>query len=407
MPKRLLFVDDEPHLLDGLRRSLHDMRFEWEMHFVDSGIGALRELDRQHYDAIITDMRMPAMDGAELLEEVQNRHEDVVRIILSGQSSKDSVLRSIAPTHQYLSKPCDTEELRLRLSLAFSMRDSLANGTVKRIVARLRSIPSLPILYDELTAALASPRTSLAHLERIIEKDPGMAAKILQLANSAFIGARSEVSNLKHAVSLIGTEAIRTLVMSVHIFSQFDHSSSVAAYLPFLWGHSVEVASLARKIALAENQPSNLAEQCFTAGLLHDIGRAILLSEMPGDYIPLLKHASDSPGGILLSEAEAFGCTHAEVGAYLMSIWGMPVPLVHAVSLHHRTSEDALSHFSPLTAVHCADAIATADESRSNTGDGVLDFEYLKRLGLCERVAIWTSLHHELICAGNEGGHCV
>jgi len=394
MPKRLLFVDDEPLVLDGLRCALRDMRFEWEMKFVDSGSRALEELDREPYDAIITDMGMPAMDGAQLLEAVQERHEDMVRIVLSEHSSESSVLSSIAPTHQSLSKPCDTEELKLRLSLALSMRDALTNRTLKALIARLRSIPSLPILYDELTAALASTSTSLSQLERIVEKDVGMAAKILQLANSAFIGARSEVSSLRQAVSLIGTEPIRTLVMSVHIFSQFDRIPAVRTYLPTLWGHSVEVAALARQIASAENQPGNVREESFTGGLLHDIGRAILLSELPTDYLPILKQASTGGCMTLQLEIEKFGCTHAQIGAYLMSVWGLPSALVHAVSLHHRSRQGAQPRFSPLTAVHCADVIATMNESPSIMCDGELDLEYLKQLGMRERFEVWCGLHH-------------
>ena len=393
MSKRLLFVDDEPLVLDGLRRALRDMRFEWEMKFVDSGQTALRELDREEYDAIITDMRMPAMDGAQLLEQVKARHEDVVRVVLSGQSNKDSVLNSIVPTHQFISKPCDTEDLKLRLGLAFSMRDALANGTLKTIVTRLRTIPSLPILYNELTAALASPNTSLSQLERIIEKDIGMAAKILQLANSAFIGARSQVSSVKQAVSLIGTETIRTLAMSVHIFSRFESSSAVRAHLPSLWEHSVSVASLARQIASTENQSAPVREQSFTAGLLHDIGRAILLAELPKEYLSILAQAAADPAEVLPLEVATFGCTHAQVGAYLMSIWGLPAALVHAVALHHRPGDEARSHLSPLTAVHCADVIAAESANSLAICDGVLDTAYLERLDLTEKMALWQSLH--------------
>ena len=391
MPRRVLFVDDEPMVLDALCRALRDMRFEWEMKFVDSGSSALQELDREHYDAVVTDMRMPVMDGAQLLEQVKNRHEDVVRIVLSGRSGNDTLLRSIIPTHQFLSKPCDASELKIRLSLAFSMRDALANGMLKAIIARLRSIPSLPTLYDELTSALTSPSTSLAQLERIVKKDAGMAAKILQLANSAFVGARSEVSSLRQAVSMLGTETIRVLAMSVHIFSHFERNSSVKAYLPSLWKHSVEVASLARQIASVESQPNAVREQSFTAGLLHDLGRAILLSELPADYLPILRKAAAESADLLTLETTSFGCTHAQVGAYLMSIWGLPATLVHAVAFHHRPSEAAQSQFSPLTAVHCADFIAANEEPAVR--DGGLDSEYMERQNLNERFVVWQSLH--------------
>jgi putative nucleotidyltransferase with HDIG domain len=273
------------------------------------------------------------------------------------------------------------------------MRDALENGMLKTMVGRLRSIPSLPNLYNELTSALASPDTSLSQLERIIEKDLGMATKILQLANSAFIASRSQVSSVKQAVALIGTDAIRTLAISIHIISQFEGSSAVRDHLPSLWEHSAAVASLARQIAATENQPGAIREQSFTAGLLHDIGRAILLAELPKEYLPILAQAAADPAEVLPLETETFGCTHAQIGAYLLSIWGLPPALVHVVTLHHRPSDEARSHFSPLTAVHCADVIAAAGTNSPAACDGVLDTAYLERLGLTERMPLWQSLY--------------
>jgi len=392
MRKRLLFVDDEAAILDGLRRALHGMRAEWDMHFVGSADAALQALQQDKFDAIVTDMRMPLMDGAQLLEVVKERHPDVMRMVLSGQSSRAAVLRSIAPAHQFLSKPCNPQELVLRLGQAFTMRDLLANQALKTIVSRLRSIPSLPTIYDELTAALRLEDPSLAQIERIISKDVAMAAKILQLANSAFIGASGRVSSLLQAVSLIGTETVRTLVLSVHVFSHFDGNSEVAPYLPALWDHSVAVAALAKQIASFEGCPKAMVEESCTAGLLHDIGKVVLLAEMPREYRPILM---SDPGGIVALELEHLGCTHAQVGAYLMSIWGLPVPLVHAVAFHHCPAETAETQFAPLTAVHAADAITGATDGSPLNRDCALDLAYLDRLGLREKESAWRNLRDE------------
>jgi len=151
MPKRLLFVDDDPMVLSGLRRSLHAMRGNWQMHFVNSGAAALEAMEAQHFDAVISDMRMPVMDGADLLNRIKQRYPDVVRMILSGQSSREALYRSISPAHQFLSKPCNPKELMARLGQAFAMRDLLSNQSLKTVVSGMRSIPSLPALYDELT----------------------------------------------------------------------------------------------------------------------------------------------------------------------------------------------------------------------------------------------------------------
>ncbi len=395
MPRRLLFVDDEAMVLDGLRRALHGMRQEWNMQFVESGAAALQALDQEAYDAIISDMRMPVMDGAQLLEQVKQRHPDVVRVILTGQSSREAIFRSIAPAHQFLSKPCDPQELVTRLVQAFSMRDLLSNQSLKTVISGLRSIPSLPAIYEELTAVVRRDDPSLSQIERIIAKDVGMAAKIMQLANSAFIGSRGRVSSLIQAVSLIGTEAVRTLVLSVHVFSSCDNSD-VAAYLPALWDHSIAVGTLAQRIAAAQGRPKAAVEESFTAGLLHDVGKVIFLSEMAGKYRTIL---GTHPGAILAKEVEHLGCTHPQVGAYLMSIWGLPTHLVHAVASHHSPSETGETQFSSLTAVHAADAIASATDPSTLNQDIEMDFNYLDCLKLRDQESLWRGFHEECVAA--------
>ncbi len=392
MAKRLLFVDDEAMVLEGLRRSLHGMSSAWEMRFAKSAADALQDMADSHFDAIITDMRMPSMDGAELLEVVKRRYPGMVRFVLSGQASKDAVLRSVVPAHQFLSKPCDPVELKNRLTQAFAMHDLLSNDLLQGTVSRLRSLPSLPALYGELTAELQSEDCSVLRVEKIVARDVGMAAKILQLANSAFIGAQGHVANLSRAISLIGTETVRTLVLSVHLFSRFDGNPEIAANLQVVWEHSIKVASLARRIAQSQRASKELEEECFAAGLLHDIGKAVLLAEMPIDYLSLLDRAEDT-AAVLSCEISRWGCTHAEVGAYLLSIWGLSAPLIRAVAFHHHPSDAADVKFSALTAVHASDAIASEGNEFTINRDVQFDSAYLASLGLADKETSWRDLH--------------
>lgn len=389
MKKRLLFVDDEPNVLSGLRRSLHGMRETWDMQFVESAAAALQALEKESFDAIISDMRMPLMDGADLLDQVKQHYPDTVRMILSGQASRGAMFRSIAPAHQFLSKPCDPQELANRLSQAFAMRDLLSNQSVKTVVSRMRSLPSLPALYEEVMAQLHSEEPSFTQIARIISKDVGMATKILQLANSAFMGTSGRVSSLLQALTLIGLDNVRTLVLSVNVFSQFDGNPRVAANLPCLWDHSVAVSKMAQQIAAAENCAKALLEECFTAGLLHDLGKLVLMAEFPKECLQVYAAKPITSTDV---ERQRLGCTHSEVGAYLMSIWGLPFPLVHAVAFHHHPAETADTKFSTLTAVHAADAITSEADFSPLNHDVELDRPYLSRLGLSERESAWRGL---------------
>jgi HD-like signal output (HDOD) protein/ActR/RegA family two-component response regulator len=395
--RRLLFVDDEPLVLQGLRRTLHVMRDEWQMTFVESGQQALEALAREPYDAIITDMKMPRMDGAQLLEEVKRRYPEVVRMVLSGQAGREAILRSIGPTHQYLSKPSDPQELRLKLAQAFAMRDLLRNSAVRAIVSGLKSIPSLPGLYHQILDELRSEDASLERVAQIVSNDAGMTAKILQLANSAFLGVRHEVSSPTQAVTLIGTEMVRALVLSVHVFSQFEAEQGVTSHWTTLWEHSLSVACLAQRIAVHQKCGKAMVDESFTAGLLHEIGKLVLLAQMPKEYAAILETIAPQPGTLSSAERARFGCTHADLGAYLMSIWGLPHPLIHAVAYHDRPSKSLERSFSSLTLVHAADAVASSPECPLIVRDIELDRGYLQELQLSDHECAWRDLYKEQI----------
>ncbi len=349
--RRLLFVDDDSLVLQGLRRTLRPMREQWEMTFVESGAQALETLAREHHDAIITDMKMPRMDGAQLLDEVKKGYPEVVRIVLSGQAGREEILRSIGPTHQYLSKPCDPQELRVRLTQAFAMRDLLQNPAIRALVSGLKSIPSLPQMYNQILEELRREDASIERIAKIVSTDAGMTAKILQLANSAFMGVRYDISNPTQAVTIIGTEMVRALVLSVHVFSQFETQQAEPSYWTALWEHGVAVACLAQRIAMIEKSPKALTDESFTAGLLHEIGKLVLLAQMPKEYSEIVVASTEKPSELAAAEQKQFGCTHGDLGAYLMSIWGLPHPLIHAVAYHDRPSQTVDEKFSSLTAV--------------------------------------------------------
>jgi len=186
--KTLLFVDDEPRVLQGLQRQLRPMHHEWDMHFVDDGRKALEFMAAHPVDIVVTDMMMPGMDGSQLLAEVLKRHPQTVRIVLSGHAEREAVLRLVGPAHQYLSKPCDADELRRAIARALSLRDLLGNERLKQLATRVKNLPTLPALQNQLADELRKESPSMERVAEIVSRDIGMTAKMLQLVNSAFFG---------------------------------------------------------------------------------------------------------------------------------------------------------------------------------------------------------------------------
>ena len=388
MKKRILFVDDEPNILEGLQRMLRDMRQEWDMHFAKSGQEALDCLSREPFDVVISDMRMPGMDGAQLLTEVMRRHPQIVRIILSGHSDQDIILKAVRPAHQYLSKPCDPETLKSVVRRACAVRDLLADASIKRMISTMESLPTLPSLYVEIMEELRSPNASIQKTGKIISKDVGMTAKVLQLVNSAFFGLPRHVSSPGQAVALIGLDTVKALVLSVHIFTQFAPKELTS--LEGLWKHSLTTSLFAKIIAREENQKQTFIDDCFMTGLLHDLGKLILSVNLPDRYRQIHAGAIERNISLWDAEREVLGVTHSEVGAYLLGLWGLPDDTVEGLAFHHCPNACQRSNFSLLTAVHSANALAHEEcAEKSMEVLPHIDVDYLSKLGIANRLPRW------------------
>jgi HD-like signal output (HDOD) protein/CheY-like chemotaxis protein len=400
--KTLLFVDDEQKVLQGLQRQLHSLRQEWAMHFVESGPAALAFMAVQPVDIIISDMMMPGMDGSQLLAEVLKRHPETVRIILSGQTGHEAVFRLVGPAHQYLSKPCAPDELRRAIAQALELRDLLGNGELKQLVTRIKNLPTLPTLYRQLTEELRRETPALDRVGEIIARDIGMTAKVLQLVNSAFFGLAQPVSNPVEAVNYLGLNTIRSLALSVGVFSQYEQDTCKLFSLEALAEHSWWVGVVARRLAEVERQETTMVEQCFLAGLLHDVGQLVLASGLPEEYSAVLAQARQQNLPVWQVEQEMLGAAHADVGAYLLALWGLPHPIIEAVAHHHALARCVTPGFSATTATHAADVfthqfLATDTEVPSPK----LDFAYLTLLGFGERIETWRAAAEAAIKARN------
>lgn len=388
--KTLIFVDDEPKVLQGLQRQLRTMRNEWDMNFLESGQQALDFMATHPVDIVVSDMMMPGMDGSQLLTEVVKRHPQTVRIILSGHAEREAVLRLVGPAHQYLSKPCDADELRRAIAGAFALRDLLGSERLKQLTTRIKNLPILPALQNQLTEELRADSPSVERVGEIISRDIGMTAKILQLVNSAFFGLAQPISNATEAVQYLGMNTVRSLTLSAGIFAQYDQKICKSFSLDALARHSWLTGVLARQVAKLEGKDAKFREQCFLAGLLHDVGQLVLAYGLNEEYSEVITKAGLENLPIWQVEQELLGASHAEVGAFLLALWGLPNPIIEAVARHHQPAQCCTPEFSPTIAVHAADVFAHKfSKINTEVSPPQLDTAHLTGLGLAERIEEW------------------
>jgi HD-like signal output (HDOD) protein/CheY-like chemotaxis protein len=393
---RILFVDDEVKLLQGFKRMLRNMRRDWEMSFAVGGKNALDLMAKDGFDVVVTDMRMPEMDGVQLLSNIIEHHPATIRIALSGQSDEDAVIKSTKLAHQFLAKPCEPELLK----------ETINSGcALSNLIGQIDSLPSLPSLYAELMNELNSPDGSINKIGEIVSKDLAMTAKILHLANSAYFGFRTQISNPGKAVIMLGINTVKALVLSIQIFSQFDFDKDLTNFIETLWQHSMSTGILAKKIMASETDDKDLIDNAFMGGILHDLGKLVLASKFPDRYLQIISSSSTESDAVSDREREIFGVTHSALGAYLTGLWGLPVGVIEAISRHHDPSNCMIHQIRPLTAVHAANGLLQNKYGEDQQEDSLmLDSDYLSALNLMSSVPKWENITDGHISNGEDGG---
>lgn len=376
MKKRILFVDDERKVLEGLRRMLHSLRRELDMEFAEGGRQALDRFGETPFDVLVTDMRMPGMNGAELLDEVMKRYPETVRIILSGQCDRETVLKCVGPAHQFLTKPCSPDMLMTTVVRACGVSEYGVDSENKRVLSRLSSLPSLPSRHEALVAEIDSSDPSMERVAEIIASDVGMGAKTLQLVSSSFFGTPRRVSDVALAVHLLGVDTLRPLVRSGTVFFPLECDAGLCMKCEAVFEHSARVAQAARAISRAETEDESVASDAFLAGFLHEVGRIALAPPCLGSGA--VRHSA--PAG--QTEEELF----SQAGAYLMALWGLREPIVEAIAHRGSPGDSPDRAFTALTAVHAADALLAEGGVRE------VDVDYLERIGRRGRLETWQEI---------------
>ncbi len=379
--KTILFVDDETPVLAGLRTRLHRCKKNWDMSFVDGGEAAIRALECAPRDVVVTDIQMPKMDGSELLRVISERWPQTVRIVLSGYTDPLQTTRLATLAHQVISKPCEPQRLENMIDRCLALQDLLQQPHIRSVVGRIRTLPTLPRVYAQLQKALADEGVTVHEVAALVGADPAIAAKILQLVNSAFYRLPRRITKIEQAVSYLGFASIRNLTLSAEIFSSW-HGGRAPGCPNFdrLQAHSQVVATAASALA----RKTQFADDALLAGLLHDIGYWVLGLECPADLARAVEHAACKRIPLYEAELAVIGASHAQVGAYLLGLWGLPYTVIETVAHHHSPLDLSQHEFDGLAAVTVAHSLLAEDDASAFDRDLVPDpkvgADYLERL---------------------------
>jgi response regulator RpfG family c-di-GMP phosphodiesterase len=377
-----------------LERMLEGMSSEWEMEFIDDGAEALKLMFERPYDAILSDVRMPGMNGAELLGLVSQRYPRTVRIVMSGYSDRDTTLRLVGTAHQFIAKPFDFALLRDTLSNALALDDLRRNEPLQRLIERLQPLPDLPEFYLDLMAELRCDEPSPDRMVEILSHEKDLLLHLQERLPLALPDRVQSGMDPMEMLDRAGPAAIQATVLHLLAFAHFDRIRLHECTPRELRDHCWRTGLLARQIALDTQQNESVRDGSFAAGLLHDLGKLILTAGVPADYQSVSRREQGTGVPAWKTEQKVLGADHAQVGAFLLAQWGLPGPLVEAVAWHHHPASDPRSNFAPVTAVHIANFLDhEGRHPKATPSERLPDLDYLTRLGLAEQLGHWRRNH--------------
>ena len=385
--KRILLADADSQIQADFRLALGE---EWELTAVVNGTAALSEMERATSDVVVADLDLDDLDGGELLNRIQTTYPKTMRFILAREADHERMVKKVLGAHQFIGKPLDVPNLKGTIERALALENWLPKKSIRELAARIRTLPTIPSLYFEVQAALRAPDTTTEQVGAIIAKDMAMMTKLLQVLNSACFGLPRKITNPTEAVGILGFETVKSMVMTIKLLSQYDKVKPVYFSIDRLWRHSTEVARNAKQIALLHTEDAALAEAAFTGGLMHDLGKVVLASNFDEQYLGAQSLARKQGLPLWEVEKDIFGASHGEIGAYLLGLWGMPLDLHEIAAYHHHPSRSIVKKFTPLTAVHVANALEhEINPDKEGLPVAKLDEDYLAQIGVLDRLPAW------------------
>jgi len=401
--RRILFVDDDELILRSIDRVLrrHAQESSWELHFVNDGDDALELMKQKPFDIVVVDANMPRMSGCSLLRRVQESNPGVVRILLTGNTGLE-VLRTTLPyAHQFIAKPCDAQLLRTTLENACSLRRILDRPELRTLVGGSNELPSAPRTYVEITNALSNPNTSTRTVADIVEKDIAISARVLQLVSSGFYGLPRQVSSVGGAVAFLGVEMIKAIVLSIEVSKMFPIAQAIPDFsIDSVQRRSVMAAQLAKRLLGHESG----GDTVLIAGMLQDVGQLVFAARAAQRFAIALATSARGKTPLYEAEIELFGSTHAEVGGYLLGLWGLPPKIVQAVA-HHLEPVDGARVFDAAAALYVSNLLSqnpdvpALDHVPARTI--AIDLSYLRSIGVAHQLEDWRRIAREMAGGGS------
>jgi HD-like signal output (HDOD) protein len=358
----IVIVGEEGGRAGELELALRDLGLDWGVHWYADAGEALTIPRERAVDVVVAELALGAQAGTVLLDQVRSAHPEAARILLLERGQGSDALQALDVAHRLLRKPLDAGELVEAVESVCELRDLLTNPTLVQTIGRVGSLPPPPRLFLELGRLMQDPDVGTREVAALVAQDPALVAKVLRLCNSAYFSAGRTISDIHSAITRLGIQTLQRMVLAGEAYGHADVSGIDREAMQ---DRAMRTSRLAARLLAG---PS--AELAATAGLLAEVGK----------LLPGVSHGWEGDRGP----------HYAEAGAYLLGLWGLPMPIVEAVAHHHQPARVRMSGFWVPGAVHVASALV---------GGTPVDEDYLRAVCQIDRLPRWREMAADLVAA--------
>lgn len=379
MKTPLLFIEKDENILGNSGKIISELEKEYQLIIVRNFADALQEIKKNEIDIVFTDLQVDEKNDILLLQNIRANYPHIF-VVLCTTEDRLHVNELFHLSHQIISEPITYEKLKNSFARKKRMSKYLHDGKLMGLINNISELPNLPETYIKIENEIASNNISIYKIAEIISGSVTFTAKIFRIVNSTFFGVEYKVSNVIQAINLLGVNVLKSLLLYDHISTGLIANSQYSKYFEDLWIHCNKVGRLSEQIIyLTLDKDYTMMEQAYIAGLMHDIGKVVMLcvDEYPKDVFDYMeKHNTRFSN----AEYKLYGVSHAEVGAYFLSLWGFSDRSAESVYLHNNPDQLDLERFSVQSGVYIANALANDDE---------MNLSKLKELNLGVHPAEW------------------
>ena len=340
---RIMFVDDDPMLLASTRRQLLPKLHDYELVFCSGGRMALEQAAFDPPAIVFSDVRMPEMDGPELLKEFSISYPDTIRFALTGQSHEEQFDRTCSVAHQIFSKPFETEKIRTIIENLMLLRQSFEGAKIHSGLNKpLADFPDLGNI-SEILHQLNSPEMSIEKVANVVEQDFTTKAHLLSIANSSFVAPVHPIASTSQAIMLLGTSMVKAIYLTVQANRIADGRACAKHALQSCLDYGLKLSFTIQKLARKRNMDPDLRECAIMSGMLQKFGRILFTLHGDDDYCELGYQLQDKEEELVAIESELFHVPHEIAGAYVLLLWGMDPRVCMAIAKIPSASEEIVA----------------------------------------------------------------